>query len=160
MELQVAENIIQMLLNSTVNSEYKILSIVTEPKPRGFVNFTQDKTNLSTFQIQELVTGSTYYFMFADWNHRISPPEFYIVVFDETRQNTILEMQEVSAGCLSWKYMPRKQKTSEFNHERKIQFQQYYGSDMVGIELPATEVDIPDFLADIFALIQNRIRCV
>jgi len=155
-----AEYLIRVMSGSKNNLEnYSLESIdLVGETVSSFHQWTDNKQVLDLSLINSS-SGDRHFFMIIDW--REDNNDYFLIIYPENKSGLIAELHETVevegiGESLTWKYIPRKQDGR--NSERKDYFEHYFGSLTVNVALPKTSTDVIDFIDDIFALCNNRLK--
>lgn len=123
----------------------------------NFHQWTNRKKVISGYEVTELDTNASYFFIFIDWHRN---ENYYLVIYTHNKRTTLAELRDIDMENgyphLIWRYNPLKR--DGMNQERKAYFKQTFGSTTIQIPLPKSSSDIDLFFKSLFSLCQKRLK--
>ncbi|WP_342429801.1 hypothetical protein [Neobacillus sp. FSL H8-0543] len=140
--------------SSPLSFEIKKLVLVSGTLPK-FHQWTNGKKVVAGYEITQLDSDTSYYFLFIDWHRN---DNYYLVIYTHNKSTTVAEIRQVEEidGLLQfvWSYNPLKRDGK--NDQRKAYFKQMFGTTTVHIKLPTEEIGVERFCEQMFKLCLNR----
>jgi HNH endonuclease len=123
---------------------------------RSFHEWADGKALVSADRITR-GDGTRLILLLIDW---ADTGEFYYVIFPADRSGPLAEVWRVRPGAgtdnLLWTYAPKKRDGK--NDRRVDYFRRHVGDVKLSLAIPTSVEDVPRFLDDTFALVDNRMK--
>lgn len=121
-----------------------------------FHQWSNGKPLVAGYYVAKLGINS-YYLLLIDWHRN---DNYYLVIYSHNKSTTLAEIQQIveAEGKLSlhWKYNPLKRDGK--NDQRKAYFKQLFGSLIIHVPLPTSDLDVEPFFDQLFRLCSNRVK--
>lgn len=145
----------QLINNNQSSYEMEKLDLGNE-MINGFHQWAKGKRYVAAYHVSK-PDESNLYLLFIDWHRNHN---YYLVIYSGNKSTTLAEINRVNEidgeNILTWVYNPLKRDGK--NQQRKAYFKQIFGSTTIHLSIPKNVNEVPDFIAQLFALSRNRLK--
>ncbi len=153
MEEQRARELARLLVEAAgqTDSELEFHGAETLSDFHAFVN---NRLNLGLFRTPS--GPGAIWLVLCEFNPDNRPGEYYLVVFPEKKETSLIEACETDGDALVWRYRPVKR--DDRNLLRKERFAEIMGGEQVRVPLPRDRAAVAEFLSVVNRIVIARTR--
>ena len=158
MDILYAKKLWQYMKSNLVKEMYEAKIYSDGRKVRGFHEWADNRKVIGIISLHSKAYEEMLYFLILEWGRK---DDIYLVIFPSNRSGPLIEIHNLEVADLriptfKWKYSPSKHDGR--NKARKTYFQKHFISTDVNINFPPDVSSTPQFIDEIFQLVENRLR--